>query len=180
MPDIGQYRGQLRTDPAAADDDHPGGFRSQLAQPAIVGQGAVVDDPIVRAAQAAGLTAGRQQQLAVAVRRSAVVSNLPALAVDIGGGAAQVQVDPEFVRLPHDLVFAVVLPQSPGKRRAVVGGERFSADEADGPVRVGVADATGGSVRGHPAADQQVVVVRHGSLTPEDIVSRQLSLPEHE
>src|SRR5690625_6716122 len=158
--------GEFRTDVATAQDKQLAPYALQLLlQPPEVSQGAVVDDAVLESFQPARRTAGGEQQSAVTERAAVAQADVALLPVDRQSPYAQVQVNPQALGPAVDVFLRLVLPQAFAQRRPAVGRVGLGTDQADAAVLVELADAAGGCVGGHAAADQQVIVLRHNQAS---------------
>src|SRR6185312_13279139 len=94
---------------------------------------------------------------------------------DGDGTPPQMEIDAQVGGAAPDRGLVLALPERLRERRAAVRRLRLLADEADRAAGVMVADAAGGRVTRHPAADNQVPVVSH-CLPPRSQVASGLQL----
>src|SRR5262249_62005888 len=66
--------------------------------------------------------------------------------------------------LGADALEGFPLPVLLGQGGAAIGGGPLAPEHADGAAAIALADAVDRRISGHPAADDQVLIVRHGSL----------------
>src|SRR5690606_16987101 len=163
LPDHGERGGDLGADEPAADHREPLAPLRPAPQPAVVFEGAIVEHAVRIAGELPRRAAGGQQSLPEAVDFAGVVAAFLGDRVQRHGGAAEPQLDAALIRAAPYALERLALPQRLGERRPVVGRVRLGGDDADGAVGVHLADPGGRRVRGHPAADDEVLVGRHGA-----------------
>jgi hypothetical protein len=63
-----------------------------------------------------------------------------------------------------DALEGFAFPELFGQERAVIRRVLLGTEQADGAVAINLADAVDRRISGHPAADDQVPIIQHGSL----------------
>ena len=164
-----QGGGELGADVAASHDRDVGSGVGQDPQPVVVGERAVVEDPVAagEVGEGARSAAGGDQHAAVADRLATLGGHLVRLGVDGDDPGPRVQRRTGLADRVEGGVLdgeVGVCPQLLGQGGAREGGRGLLAQDADAGVLVLLADAVGGGVGCHPASDDQVVVVRHRLL----------------
>ena len=153
----------LGADEAAADDHDPRALGGRRTQVVVVVERPEVDETL-GAGQSARRSAGREQKPVPPVRFALVVGRLLRVEVERDDAAAEPQVDCRLRRMAPDLLLVAAEPELLRERRPGVGSVLLGADEADRAFWVVLADALGGGVAGHSAADDQVARLTHDGL----------------
>src|SRR5262249_7922569 len=143
----------------------------ESTQAFVVVQRAEVDDLAAVERQASGCSAGGEKQLGITVDRALVVCDALVLRVQVPGGPAEVKRYILLFAMAPDALQRFTFPELLRERRTVVRRVRLGAQYSDGAARIDLADALDCSVGSHSATDDQVRVVRHGSLLFQRVFS---------
>jgi len=131
-------------------------FRRGAERPVIV-ESAVVDNPVVVAAEPARNAAGREQHLSVGVLVAAVVLGAPRAEVELDDPPTDPHVRAAELGIVPELRLVAAAPQLLRERRPLVRRVWLRADEDDPAGRIVRANALDCGSRGHAAADDQVL-----------------------
>src|SRR5262249_53285875 len=98
-------------------------------------------------------SAGREQELLVAVLLAAVVGRATVAEVERDDALAEHELGARLLRVLPDRLFFCTRPEALRERRALLGRGRLGSDQHDPAVCVMLPDALGGCISCHAAAD---------------------------
>src|SRR4030095_9856245 len=127
----------------------------------VIGHGPEINYLIVVNRKTPRPTAGSEQKLFVGEDISIVIDHPFFIRKDLLDHAIKMKLRSFAFCLAPNAVQRVALPQSLREGRTIVRSIGFRANDTDSTSGVSFADAIRGGGRGHSAADNQVLIVRH-------------------
>ncbi len=153
----------FRPDEAPANHGNIRVLLADLRQFLVISNCPVIEDLTFAKWQSAGSTARSQQDSFSAILVSLVILAGEIVRVKRNDLAPQVKAGVHVIHFQPDAVERFTLPQALAERRAFIGWVRFHPHQSDGPLRIDLPYAAHGSSRAHPTADNEILIVFHGT-----------------
>ncbi len=166
LPVRPQGRGDLRSDESPPDDGEPARPGGRVPQSAEVVVGAEVVHLGHGVVQLPGTPPRGQEKTVVGEDGSPIVGERPLLPVEAHPPAPRMDIHAQVGRAPPDALLVAARPEALREGRAIVGGILLGRHEPHGARVVHAANPPRRRVRGHPAAHDEVSIVRHERSRP--------------